>query len=212
SILVAGIRPARRSPIEHGAVLEENSRVITAQCRTQQPHRVLCVGGHGDSPAHTVYPGDLVGLTVPGIAAFEEAARHADHQRGGEAVVGAPTQRSAIVELLGRGISVLAKLDLGHRQEPGEGHAHGAADDALFRQARVEYPGGAVFLLQPECRAVDSALAAHVLAEYDHARVAGQLDLQRATNGRLHVDLGGLASEGYRHAPTSATPSPEAAR
>src|SRR6185437_16407334 len=47
---------------------------------------------------------------------------------------------------------------------------------------------GAVPLLQTQRRPVHAALAAHILPKYHHAGVAGELDVQRPANGRLHVD------------------------
>ena len=49
--IIAGIRTARRRRIEHGAMLEENRRIVAAQRRAQQADGVLGVGRHRDLPA-----------------------------------------------------------------------------------------------------------------------------------------------------------------
>ena len=150
-------------------MLEEDHRLVAAQRRAQEPDGVLGVRRHRELPADRVQELDLVALAVPGIAALEESARHAHDHRRREAVGRAPADRAAVVQLLRRGLRVLAELDLGHRHEARERHADGAADDAFLRQAGVEDAILAEPFLQPERRRVHAALAADVLAENQHA-------------------------------------------
>src|SRR5262249_51653324 len=109
--LVPRIWPPRPGAIEHRAMLEEDDRIVAPQRWAQQSSRVLGVRGDRNLPADAVYPGNLVGLAVPGITALEEAPGHAHDERCCEAIAGAPAQRPAIVQLLGGGIRVLAELD-----------------------------------------------------------------------------------------------------
>ena len=116
---------------------------------------------------------------MPGIAAFEKAARHTKHHRCSEAVVGAPAHRPAVVDLLGRGLGIFAELDFGHRHQPGKSHADGAADNPLFVQAGVEHALVPELLLKAERHRVNSALRPDVLAEHQHARICFELLLER---------------------------------
>src|SRR5256885_5030840 len=61
-------------------------------------------------PRSTLFPYTTL-FRSPGVAALEESARHAHHHRGGKAIVRAPAQRPAVVQLLGRGIRVLARSE-----------------------------------------------------------------------------------------------------
>ncbi len=108
---VARPRPPRPAVVEHRAMLEEDHRIVAAQRRAQQPDRILGIGRHRHLPAGIVDELHFVGLAVPGIAAFEEAARDAQHHRRREAVGGAPAHRPAIVDLLGRRLGIFAELD-----------------------------------------------------------------------------------------------------
>ena len=125
-------------------------RIVAAQRRAQQADRILGVGRRRHPPAGIVDELHLVGLAVPGIAALEEADRHAQHHRRGEAVVGAPAHRAAIVDLLERRLGIFAELDFGHRHQPGERHADGAADNAFLGEAGVEHALDAVLVLQAQ--------------------------------------------------------------
>ena len=173
---------------EHRAMLEEDDRVVAAQGRAEQADRILGIGRRRDQPAGIVDELHLVGLAMPGIAAFEEADRHAQHHRRGEAVVGAPAHRPAIVDLLGRGLGIFAELDFRHRHQPGERHADGAADDPFLVEAGVEDPLGAVLLLQAQGHRVDAALRPDILAEQEDARVDLQLVVERPADRGDHVD------------------------
>ncbi len=184
--------------VEQEAVLEEDHRLVAAQRRAQEADGVFRVRRHRELPADRVQELDLVALAVPGIAALEESARHAHDHRRRETVHRAPADRAAVVQLLRRGLGVLAELDLRHRHEPGERHADGAADDAFLRQAGVEDAIFAEALLQPERRGMHAALAAHVLAEHQHARVDRELVLERAADRRQHVDAGALRTSASR--------------
>src|SRR5262245_23648380 len=137
---------------------------------------------------------DLVALTVPGVAALEEATRHAHYQRRGKAVRRAPSHRTAVVQLLCGGFRVLAELDLGDRHQARQRHADGAANDALLRQAGVEYSVDAVLLLQTQGGRVYPALAAPVFAKHQQARIHRELMIERAADRGEHVDAGTFES------------------
>src|SRR5690348_15405147 len=110
----------------------------------------------------------LIAEAVPGIAnVLAESARHPNHDRGGKSIRRAPTHRSAIVELLGGGIRVLAELNLGDRHQAADGHADGAANDPFLGKARVEHAFVAELPLKAFRYQVDSALASDVLAEHE---------------------------------------------
>src|SRR5262249_13938137 len=135
----------------------------------------------------------FIGLAVPGVAALEEADRHAHDDRRGEAVVGAPAHGAAIGELLARRFGIFAELDLGYRHEAGERHADCASDDAFFRKARVEDARDAELVLQAERHRVHAAFRPDVLAEHEHARIDGKLVVERAADRGDHVDALALA-------------------
>ena len=112
----------------------------------------------------------FITLAVPRIAAFEETTGHAHDHRRRESIRGSPTHRAAIIQLLHRGIGVLTELNLRHWHQARERHADGAADDAFFRQARIEHARGAELFLQAQRGRVHAALATDVLTEHNHAR------------------------------------------
>ncbi len=122
-------------------MFEEQHRIVAAQGAAQQPDRILGVGRHRDLPARIVDELHLVGLAVPRVAALEEAARHAQHHRRGEAVVRAPAHRPAIVDLLGRRLGIFAELDFGHRHQAGQRHADRATDDAFLVELKCRIRG-----------------------------------------------------------------------
>src|SRR6185437_13406713 len=124
----------------------------------------------------------------PGIATLEKAARNPDDHRRREAVARAPAHGAAVIQLLGRRISVLAELDLRDGQQAREREADGTADDALLRETRIEDARLAVFLLQAEGRAVHASLGTHVFTEDHHPGVEAELDIERAADCRQHVD------------------------
>ena len=125
---------------------------------------------------------------MPRIAALEETAGHAKHHRRGEAVVGAPAHRAAIVDLLGRGLGIFAELDFRNRHQPGERHSDRAADDAFLVEAGIENPLAPELLLQAKRHRMDAALGPDVLAENEHAWVGLELLLEHATDRGDHVD------------------------
>ena len=96
------------------------------------------------------------------------------------------------------GLGVLAELDFRHRHQPGERHADGAADDALFRQAGVEHALGADTCPAGRAsRACTPPLGPTSSPNTTHARVDRQLVVERAADRRDHVDarrLRGAAS------------------
>ena len=132
--MIAGIGAARPDAVEQGAVLEKYGGIIAAHGGAQQPDGILGVRGESHLPAHPVDPHHLVGFAVPGIATLRGiTAGHPHYQRSGKAVVGAPADGAAVVELLGGRVGILAELDLRHRHQPGDGHAHRPADDSFLR-------------------------------------------------------------------------------
>ncbi len=99
---------------------------------------------------------------MPGIAALEEADRHAhDHGRS-EAVSGAPAHSAAIVDLFAGGIGVFAELNFRHRHQASDRHADGAADNAFFGEGGIEDAALTIFGLQVEGDAVHAAARADV--------------------------------------------------
>ena len=100
-------------------MFEKYGRIIAAQRAAQQSHRILCIRRHCHAPTQTMQPLHLVGLAVPWITAFEEAARDAHHHGRGEPIRRSPTHRAAVVELLGGRIGIFSKLNFRHRHEPG---------------------------------------------------------------------------------------------
>ena len=91
--------------------------LVAAQRRAEQTDRILGVGGRRDQPAGIVDELHLVGLAVPGVAAFEITDRHPEHHRRGEAVGGPPAHRPAIVDLLERRFGIFAELDFRDRHQ-----------------------------------------------------------------------------------------------
>ena len=170
-------------------MLEEDRRVVAPQRGPQQAHRVLGVGRNRDLPPRRVGPQHLAADAVPRIAALGRvAARHPDHDRRGPAIVGAPADGAAVVELLRGGVGVLPELDLRHRHEPGERHPDRAPDDAFLGQAGVEDPLVAERVLEAERGRVHAALGANVLAEHEHLRIGLELALERAAHRGEEVD------------------------
>ena len=111
------------------------------------------------------------------------------HHRRGEAVVGAPAHRAAIVDLLGRRVGVFAELDFRHRHQPGERHADGAADDAFLargwcrtRARRRTSPAGRA------SRAWTPPLGPTSSPNTQHARIDRELVIERAADRGDHVD------------------------
>src|SRR5215218_3813693 len=125
---------------------------------------------------------------MPGVAALEETAWDAKHHGGGETVVRPPAHRPAIVDLLGRGLGIFAKLDFGHGHEAGERHPDGPSDDAFFVEGGIKHSVAAKPLLQAKRHSMDAALGAHVLAEDEHPRIGLELLLKDPSDGGDHVD------------------------
>ncbi len=101
-----------------------------------------------------------------------------------------PAHRAAVVQLLGRRVRVLAELDLRDGRKAREGHADRAADDPLFREARVEHARAAELLLQSQRRPVHAAFGPNVLSEHHELGIRCELHIQRAANRGQHVDAG----------------------
>src|SRR3546814_13414808 len=91
------------------------------------------------------------------------SAGDAQHHRRGEAVVGAPAHRAAIVDLLQRGFGIFAELDFGHRHQARHRHADRAADNAFLGERSVEHAFDAELVLEAERHGVDAALGPDVL-------------------------------------------------
>src|ERR1035437_9136506 len=109
-----------------------------------------------------------------------EATWHASHDRRREPVGGAPAQRAAVVQLFGRGIGVLAELDLGHGHESRDRHSDGAPHDAFLGETRVEDARLPELLLESLRDEMDAALDADILAEHDDLRILRELAAQRS--------------------------------
>ena len=168
-IIVARPRPPRPGIVEHRAMLEEHHRVVAAQRAREaaRPHPRRWTAPRPSSRDCGRTRTSLV-MAVPRVAAFEEAAGHAQHHRRGEAVVGAPAHRPAIVDLLGRRLGIFAELDFRDRHQPGQRHADRAADDPFLVERGVEHPLAPELVLQAERHRMDPALGADVLAEHQH--------------------------------------------
>ena len=110
-------------------------------------------------------------------------AGHAHDDRRGEAIGGAPTHRTAVVELLGGGVGVLAELNLSDRHESRDRHADRTADDAFFGEARVEDARFTELFLKAFGDQVHAALAADVLAEHETLGIDLELASECATHG-----------------------------
>ena len=165
-------------------------RIVAAQRRAQQPDRVLGIATapRPSSPGLWTNCTSLVWL-CHGIAAFEEADRHAQHHRRGEAVVGAPAHRPAIVDLLGRRLGIFAELDFRHRHQPGERHADRAADNALLVEAGVEH--ALDVRTSPAARASRAwtpPFGPTSSPNTQHARIGVELLVERAADRGDHVD------------------------
>ena len=169
-------------------MFEKNRGIIAAQSAAQQPHGILCIRRHGHAPSKAMQPLYLVRLAVPGIAAFEKAAGDANHHRRREPIHGAPTHGAAVIQLLGGGVRVFAKLNLGYRQKSGSRHADGAANDAFLGETGIEHSIRAEFVLQSKGRRVHPAFAADIFAEDQHPRIDGELVIERAAHRGHQVD------------------------
>ena len=90
--------------------------------------------------------------------------------------------------MLGGRIGVLAEVEFRDRHESRGSHADRAANDAFLGKTGVEHPVHAEAVLQPQRRRMHAALAAHVFAEDQHARIDRQLMLERAAYRGDQVD------------------------
>src|SRR5689334_307575 len=93
---------------------------------------------------------DFIAQAVPRIAdVLAESARHAHHDRSRKAVRRPPPHGSTIVQLLGSRVRVLAELNLRDRHQTAERHTDSAADNPLFRKARIKHALLTKLPLQP---------------------------------------------------------------
>src|SRR5262249_1446397 len=92
-------------------------------------------------------------------------------------------------DLVVRGEDEVRELDLGHGDEPVEGHADRAADDAALRERRVDDTIVAELVEEPLGDAEDAAGLAPVPAHPDHAAVAPHLVAERVVDRLDHVHL-----------------------
>src|SRR5437870_2491561 len=100
----------------------------------------------------------FAGDGMPWVARlFAKPDRYADDHRRRKFRESPPAHRTAIVDLLGRGIGVLAKLNFRHRLESGDRHPDRAANDAFFAQRSIEHTPFAETDLQIDRRAVYAA-------------------------------------------------------
>ena len=182
--------------------LEEQHRVVAADGRPQQAGGVGGVRRIGDAQPRAVREDALARLAVVERAAAQVAADgRADHQRARERVVRPVPQHGQLVaDLHHRRPDVVEELDLDHRLQPADGHAHRPADDVGLGQRRVEHALAPEGALQPQGGLEHAALAlhlgqrlgaaavGHVFAEHEDARVAGHLVREGAVDGRHHRD------------------------
>src|SRR5262245_3009739 len=123
----------------------------------------------------------LVAQRMPRVTdILPEAARHSHHDGRAEAIRRPPAQRTAIVELLGGRIGILAKLDLSDGNEASDRHPHRPPDDALLGQTRVEDPSLAEPLLKSLGDEVHAALFPDVFPEHEELWIHRELVTQRA--------------------------------
>ena len=182
-VVVPRIACAAVAGHQQRSMLEEDRRIRAPHRRSEQAHRVGGVRRHRHLPTDGVRPCHLATQRMPGIAdVLAESARHPHHHRRGELVRRAPPHRSDVVELLVRGIGILAELNLRDGHESAHGHADGATDDALLGQTRIEHTPHAEPLLQSFRHEMHAALPPDVLPEDDELRIRGELAGQRSTH------------------------------
>src|SRR5689334_22074887 len=126
---------------------------------------------------------NFVAQAVPGISnVLAEPTGHPYHDRRRESVGRAPSQRAAVIQLLGRRIGVLSKLNLGDRHQSADGHPNRPPDYPLFRKAGVEDALLAELPLQPLRDEMHPALSPDVLTEREELGIHVELVPERATN------------------------------
>src|SRR5690349_20361595 len=141
----------------------------------------------------------LVAEAVPRIAdVLPEAAWHAHHDRRGEPIRGPPPHRSTVVQLLRRGIGILAELNLGDGHQAADRHANGPADNPFLGETGVEDASVTELPLQTFGDEMDATLPTDVLTKDDTLRIHLQLMPQSATHcfgeaDDFHLLLGVLA-------------------
>src|SRR5216683_359977 len=146
-------------------VLEEHDGIVATDGGAQKSGNIEGGGGHDDAKTGAVRENGFAALAVINAAAGEVAADgHTQHGGRFEIAVGAPAQDAQLVANLHHGRpDVIEELDFGDGLEAAGGHADGAANDAGFREGRVENAILAVFSLQAGGGFEDAALAFDVL-------------------------------------------------
>ena len=145
-------------------VLEEHHRVITADGGAQQAGDIHRGGRHHDAQAGAVREDRLAALAViDGAARKITADGYAKDHGAFELSVGAPAHDAEfIADLHHGGPDVVEELNFGDGLHAARGHADGAADNAGFREGRVEDAVRTVFTLQARSGFENAALPFYV--------------------------------------------------
>ncbi len=107
--------------------------------------------------------------------ALQPVAARADDDRRFLPAARAPVERGQVVgQDLQAVEQVVEVLDFGDGAQAAQGQPDGLADDGGLANAGVGDAQAAVLLLQPGPGLIDAAEVADILAESDHARIAGQ--------------------------------------
>src|SRR5205823_8504676 len=93
-------------------------------------------------------------------------------------------------DLIERRVDEVAELHFGHRAQSVERHPDRRADDAAFRERRVDDAVGPEFLVQAGGGAEDAAELPDVLTQHHHARIPAHLDAERIVDGLDDVPIG----------------------
>src|ERR1041385_211892 len=100
---------------------------------------------------------------MPWVAGLlTKANRNTHNNRRGKLGKRAPADRTAIVDLLGGRIGILAELNFRYGTQTAHRHRNRATNDPLFIQRCVEHPRLAKLMLQIDRRTVYAALRTNI--------------------------------------------------
>src|SRR5262249_25565020 len=171
--------------------LEEQDWIRVADSLQKHSFRVVGCCRTDDLDARCLYELRLDGVGVEFGGFHATAERSPDRHLG---VVAAATPKAVAAELRTDLVKSLMreaqKLDLRNRDQPADGQAQRAADDAAFGQWGVDDPFGTEALEQSLGGAEDAAQLADVEPEHDHPFIALHLECQAVTDRLDDVALG----------------------